>query len=550
MLKLCVISSLICTMVPAIIIIDGRLASQDDSSSIIFGNEKLKSLTLDSNVTESEIEEINTINVSIKLDYPEFEYVEDENVDSKQRKANLLAAGKAYYTQKNTELMDKIDTTNMENVYVSKYAPFLSFEMTPENFQKEYASLTSLADESYVDLICVDEEIQYEDKLYAVQNNTGIRSVVDKYSVTGEGITVGLLESGIVNKNMSIFKNSSITVRNEWYYTETITAHANRMASIITGEGGIAPNCHLLSVELAGDPTSEVEWMLDRNVDVVNCSFGYEADLGTYNNHSAYFDFIAYKYGVIFVVASGNNDTNTGDYVSNPGLGYNVITVGANICSGNNNSTCNFSCYKVKSGTPKPNFTAPGYMIATSGFDTTTSGTSPAAAITTASIALLLENFPEYIGYPQIVNAVLSASCDDILYGKFNTLDEYAGYGSLNLARAFETKVKLFPVKFGNLGFFPNIYAKEGQIIRACLSWLANADGNKNNTAYSKLKLCLNAQYASNIRDFYDESRNNAFIEYEIPSEENYALAPYGKVTIDTTAQVACAYYLYTPSSN
>jgi len=537
-------------MIPAIMIIDGRLTSQDNSSSIIFGNERLKSLTLDSDVAESEIEEINTINVSIKLDYPDFEYVEDEKVDSKQRKANLLAAGKAYYTQKNAELMEKIDTTNMENVYVSRYAPFLSFEMSPENFQKEYASLSSLSNESYVDLICVDEEVKYEDKLYAVQNNTGIRSVVDQYGVTGNGITVGLLETGIIDKNLSIFKNSSIEVRNEWYYNETIKSHANQMASIITGEGGLAPNCHLLSVELAGEPSSEIEWMLDRNVDVVNCSFGYEADLGTYNNRSAYFDFIAYKYGVIFVVASGNNDTNTGDYVSNPGLGYNVITVGANYCDGTNNGTCNFSCYKVKSGTPKPNFTAPGYLIATSGFDHTVSGTSPAAAITTASIALLLEKFPEYIGYPQVVNAVLSASCDDIIYGDFNTLDEYAGYGSLNLANAFESKVKLLPMQKNSMGFFSKIYAKTGQVLRMCVSWLANADGNKNNTAYSKIELRLNAQYASNIQRFFDETRNNCFFEYKIPSEENYAMNPFCKTLVSSTSQVACAYYLYTPSSN
>lgn len=550
MLKLCVISSLICTMIPAIMIIDGRLTSQDDSSSIIFGNEKLKSLTLDSDVAESEIEEINKINVSIKLDYPDFEYVEEEKVDSKQRKANLLAAGKAYYTQKNAELMEKIDTTNMENVYVSRYAPFLSFEMSPENFQKEYASLSSLSNESYVDLICVDEEVKYEDKLYAVQNNTGIRSVVDQYGVTGNGITVGLLETGIIDKNLSIFKNSSIEVRNEWYYNETIKSHANRMASIITGEGGLAPNCHLLSVELAGEPSSEIEWMLDRNVDVVNCSFGYEADLGTYNNHSAYFDFIAYKYGVIFVVASGNNDTNIGDYVSNPGLGYNVITVGANFCDGDDNSTCGFSCYKVKSGTPKPNFTAPGYIVATSGFDYPVSGTSPAAAITTASIALLLEKFPEYIGYPQVVNAVLSASCDDIIYGDFNTLDEYAGYGSLNLANAFESKVKLLPMQKNSMGFFSKIYAKTGQVLRMCVSWLANADGNKNNTAYSKIELRLNAQYASNIQRFFDETRNNCFFEYKIPSEENYAMNPFCKTLVSSTSQVACAYYLYTPSSN
>lgn len=550
MLKLCVISSLICTMIPAIMIIDGRLTSQDDSSSIIFGNEKLKSLTLDSDVTESEIEEINKINVSIKLDYPDFEYVEEEKVDSKQRKANLLAAGKAYYTQKNAELMEKIDTTNMENVYVSRYAPFLSFEMSPENFQKEYASLSSLSNESYVDLICVDEEVKYEDKLLGAKSHTGITDIVNKYSVTGKGITVGLLETGIIDKNLSIFKNSSIEVRNEWYYNETIKSHANRMASIITGEGGIAPNCHLLSVELAGEPSSEIEWMLDRNVDVVNCSFGYEADLGTYNNHSAYFDFIAYKYGVIFVVASGNNDTNIGDYVSNPGLGYNVITVGANLANGDNNDTCSFSCYKVKSGTPKPNFTAPGYFIATSGFDTTVSGTSPAAAITTASIALLLEKFPEYIGYPQVVNAVLSASCDDIIYNDFNTLDEYAGYGSLNLANAFESKVKLLPMQKNSMGFFSKIYAKTGQVLRMCVSWLANADGNKNNTAYSKIELRLNAQYASNIQRFFDETRNNCFFEYKIPSEENYAMNPFCKTLVSSTSQVACAYYLYTPSSN
>ena len=97
------------------------------------------------------------------------------------------------------------------------------------------------------------------------------------------------------------------------------------MAGIIAGNNSIAPKCKILSVELFGNPVSEIDWLLNRNVNVINMSYGEGNPSGNYNSSSAYMDYIVSTYKVTIVAASGNEPQN----VTNPGLGYNVITVGA-----------------------------------------------------------------------------------------------------------------------------------------------------------------------------------------------------------------------------
>ena len=45
---------------------------------------------------------------------------------------------------------------------------------------------------------------------------------IDTGTLTGEDIVIGILDLGIVDEEHSNFNNIDLTVRNEWYYIETV----------------------------------------------------------------------------------------------------------------------------------------------------------------------------------------------------------------------------------------------------------------------------------------------------------------------------------------
>ena len=69
----------------------------------------------------------------------------------------------------------------------------------------------------------------------------------------------------------------------------------------------MCPDAKLLSVELSGNAVSEIDWMLDRNVNVINLSYGNDNPTGNYDSNSAYMDYIVNTYKVTIVAAVGNN---------------------------------------------------------------------------------------------------------------------------------------------------------------------------------------------------------------------------------------------------
>lgn len=546
MLKMSIISCMVCAAaIPAVYLVNGGLTLLNESSKIVFGSQKVRAMALEENGSELDSES-TTVNVTVKLDYPEFEFDDsDDTLTARQRKTNALSAGKEYYTSNNYELLERIDTSEMQELYVSTYSPFLSFEVLSEDFQEQYQNIEALSTQDYVEAIYIEYETEYVEELTTSKGRANVDDVYNEYGVDGSGITVGLLDVGIVNPSLSCFNGADIVVRNESYYNETVSDHANKMGSIIVGTNGVARGAKMLSVEISGDPISEVDWMLARDVDIINCSFGALSDFGVYNSISAYMDYVAYTYGIIIVAAAGNDDVTDG-YVSNPGLGYNVITVGANGTSGC--YTCNFSSYNTITGPKKPNLTAPGLNQTISGFSGTHSGTSNSSAFTSACIALLLEEHPEYIGYPQKVNAVLCAS--SVSVDGFNSISTYSGYGALNLERAFETTVGLKNVRSTGSVFYDVPQSTGNVNIKMCISWLAVADGTPSNTSFSKIRFNFDSEYAGTIRTFYDATRNDGLIEYTIPSAETYVIQPRCIVYNGTPIQVACAYVNYPNTSS
>lgn len=462
---------------------------------IIFENFSNQSFTENNNQDS----DTTPISLTLKLTYDDFvpstiDEVNEETVVTQREK--LLSEGKAYHSRMNDQLADTIDLMDFENVYVSRYSPFISIETNwNELSQNELLTINNLALYDEVEQIFVSKEEKQEPTLEMAKYSLGLSDYqfnrISEFD--GEGIVVGLLEPGIINKKHANFANSNVQVRDEWYYFETIKDHTTMMGSIIAGSTGIAPKCKLLSVELSGDAVSEVDWMLDRGVNIINMSYGDKNPTGNYSSNSAYMDYIAFTYKVTMVAAAGNSGTTTA-YVSNPGIGYNVVTVGS--CTSSDGFAQMFSSHIVNNGPRKPNIMAPGTAITIPGFGGGHNGTSISTAITTGCIALLMQNNYMLRFHPEQVMSVLSASSTRAGANYFgNGLNNLTGAGKLsytNLLKYNITNNVTFGFTTQTFARVSNcISATQGQTIRVAAAWLAKANGKANGTTKTNYDLYL-----------------------------------------------------------
>ncbi len=101
--------------------------------------------------------------------------------------------------------------------------------------------------------------------------------------------------------------------------------------------------------------------MLDKGCNIITNSWSEtnETKTGNYKSNSAYFDYIS-RTNWCTICASAGNAGNDNGFVGNPGLGFNVITVGA---SYDNDTLRGSSSFKENFGISKPTLVAPGYIL-------------------------------------------------------------------------------------------------------------------------------------------------------------------------------------------
>lgn len=319
-------------------------------------------------------------------------------------------------------------------------------------------------------------------------------------SYTGKGVVIGILDPGIVDSKHSNFKYTNLTVRREWYYPETVTNHATTVASIAGGLQGIASGTDILSVEVCGSLNSEIEWLLDHNVNVINMSF-FDSDssssLGDYTSNAAYIDSIVKNNHVTVVGSSGNR--GEGDaYVTSPKTGYNVIAVGSTNAA--QNILSSFSSYKTKFTISKPNLVARGEDYVITDLGNQGSGTSYASPVVTGTVALMMQKRPELIYYPELVMSILTANADTMPnYTACNGdgYNEQVGAGLNNRALALSNinNTVSFAYKTGNTSKLfvseKDVYISAGQTIKVSFTSLVNTEGKKDITLVTDYDLKL-----------------------------------------------------------
>lgn len=460
-----------------------------------------------------------------------------------------------------------LDIDNYDEVYISRYSPFVDISFDLKEMSKdEYESLLKIPDNNIVDSVYIktsncESTEEMESAFPAVKLPTPEH--IPSCDYNGEGIVIGVLESGgivdVTNPNIS---GSNTIVRDEWYYSETISSHALRVASIIGANTGIARKANILSVELSGDPKSEVEWMLDRNVNIINNSWSEanQTKSGDYKSNSAYFDYIS-RLNWVTVCSSAGNIGKENGWVGNPGLGYNVITVGA---SHDGTLLADFSSYKENFGISKPTLVAPGYDISVPtlpdyeevGEKTllVNCGTSFSTPIVTGTIALLMQEFPTLKAFPELVIAMLTVSTSKMssIYNNFDSsgLEDKVGAGKLN----YENSRKVFKNKttFNNsskdkgVKASKSIYLNKGDTVRISLAWLvdSNNETNPNIVTDYDLKLCDSNN--SSVMVSVSAKNNIELIEYTATTSGSYTInaVQYGDKKSDKTDYGAMCYYI------
>lgn len=248
---------------------------------------------------------------------------------------------------------------------------------------------------------------------------------VDNSSYTGYDVKIGIIDSGrpdttnLYSHNIGGYEDS----------VNSVSDHTTFVSSIIAGDYGIACDATLY-FGTYNDVKGAIEYMIDNNVRIINNSWGNREYLGCYGSLTAYLDYISNNQNIIFIKSAGNQTSNK--MITQPGTGLNVISVGS---VDRYKNVSNFSSYLVDSSisslSQSPNLVAPGENIYFTDSNDKGSGTSYAAPMVTATLALLLEEFPQYSQKPEVLISVLLNGASHIP-GQTTNIDNHAGYGLLN----------------------------------------------------------------------------------------------------------------------
>lgn len=509
---------------------------------IVFENCNNVFMSTDSEVVNESLEK--QYSLTVKLNY---EAIQPNYFETEEEKRIEFERLKAFHTSKNELAIQNIDFSNFDEIYVSKYAPYVSIDTSYESIaNNNFNYVYELAENDNVEMIYVNEWDQEKESLDYTRYSVGARKYILDGTYDGTGVTVGILEIGIPDKSSVNLVDKDIKIRDVWNAIETKKEHTTIMASVIGGKNGFAPKCALRCAQLFGDPVAEVDWMMDKGATIINCSFGESEATGCYGSDSAYFDYIARLYKVLFVCASGNFGETNG-YVTNPGLGYNVLTVGS--CSIDEGRVSGFSSSVEIDGPRKPDIVAPGYCVNVQPYGSQ-DGTSISAAVTSGVAALIMQ-FDNYAKLnPVCLIPALTASALNKSSGHSgNGFNDYAGTGEIDFAN-YLAKIKSHYVltftKFIALLTPYNITLKKGDKLRYAAWWPAFNEGKVEGTTITNYDIYVYDSEGNVVCKEETLFDNKEFLEFTAPSDGTYCLGVQRRSVLTLALEEECVYINYT----
>ena len=306
---------------------------------------------------------------------------------------------------------------------------------------------------------------------------------VHSKGITGEGVLLGLLDTGFDWKNHESLKDATVVAEYDFIFKDESTAndsldnpsqhnHGTLVFSIVGGFKdssliGAAFGSEFILAKTE-DIRSEkhieednyaaaIEWMESYGVDITSSSLGYSTFDPPEFSYS-YSDMdgkttivtkaveLAFRRGVVTISSAGNEGNSSWRYITAPADGINTIAIGA---VNNNNEVATFSSRGPSyDGRIKPEVVTQGvgvYCAAAGNFTgyLTASGTSVAAPIASGISALLLSAYP-HLKNTQVRNILIETADNS------SSPNNERGYGLLSAVKAIE---------------FPNLDASDGTFI-------------------------------------------------------------------------------------
>ncbi len=443
----------------------------------------------------------------------------------------------------------------VDKFYVSNTSPFISFKLNKSNFTSEFVSnITSLSNNSNVDSIYFREPID-EDSIVdsyipftTAADYINVSDMIVSKEYTGDDINVGFIESTLLNTTAysgysssdDDYTNKSIKLKNS-SYSNTNYDHIAQTTMIAAGNNGIASEANILSATSSDDFQDNLTWMVNNGVNVLNTSFGYLGSaLGNYSSYSKIADQMIHDYLYTHVSSAGNLNSqgNPNNELGSPATGFNVIAVGNT--SSSKSYISGSSSYKKNNEYhgSKPNIAAPGAVITNSYDKEGADGTSFSAPEVTGCIALLMEEFPYLVAYPELVTSIVTSSATPMSSTYNNEsgdnhydgsgLHNQIGAGLLNYEKMREAANQYLSItrpKNSSTGIIPqyiDIVATDEQRIRASSAWLYDEDTF---TDYDLELYKLDVDGSMERVAYIDDPYNNVeFIDFDVQTTGTYRL--------------------------
>ena len=332
---------------------------------------------------------------------------------------SLLSEEICYYSRYAPMVIAKIDADQIFEIAKNTNVKFIS--------EAEFA--VNIEDASIVDSISDISRSYYYDSNYYTPHEIKSHLNIDllkRYASSNlEYLNIGVIDTGYPAYYNSSEYSDQIFEHYPGYALSSL-CHGDRVMDVLYS---IIPEATYYysnldtAIEMGDGIYSEIEWLMDNDVDVITCSVPLRAqsNSSTYNNYydsmAFYIDYIVDTYFVTFVKSVGNYslNKNPNNYPSAGSMAYNAISVG-NYNYGANVIDSGSSYYQDDEFAYKPDICAPGYVRSFYGID---SGTSYSAPIVAAVAALIIASEGFYIT-PVNVKAIICASTS---YHRYSIVD-------------------------------------------------------------------------------------------------------------------------------
>jgi serine protease AprX len=390
--------------------------------------------------------------------------------------------------------------------------------------------------------------------------------IVHSKGFIGEGVIIGLLDTGFRWRDHESLINADVIAEYDFIFDDSITANQpedtpsqdSHGTSVFSEVGGFKDSTLIgasygssFILAKTEDIRSETHveednyaaaliWMENYGVDITSSSLGYsEFDTSTYSY--TYEDMngettivtkaceLAFSKGVVTITAAGNEGNTSWHYITAPGDGFNTITVGAVYSS---NKVTSFSSRgPTYDGRIKPDILAQGsgvFAVSASGFtryNTGFAGTSAAAPLACGVVGLLLSAHP-YLTNVQVRDILLRTA------DNFSSPDNNRGYGLVSAAKAIN-----YPnVQIDNSNniihkIFINDYAVDPTTVEINYS-VDGPDYVQQNMSFEgtfKYNFVLPTFNDGDSVEFYFTYSDSSGTNYREPSDRNYMFTYGGK---------------------